>query len=241
MHSRDLTTAVRGLRDDFVARLPDLLDCEPATRAVGAAGASRRGQEWSRGITRTVLAFQKATDLRTYVSTTCKLVLKWEQENLAYLGIRPAEFPMTPSIPAPAEEPVPDAYIGQGLLDELEEAHGNSRWKVDKLLDLLTELNSNYAARNPYSCLALIRAVMDHVPSVFGQKGFAGIVSSVKMGPTDTKYLKGLASYRSPGDDVMHRQASNIATRIDMTDVPPAPYVKALLNQVLIALKNDTP
>ncbi|MFE7795768.1 hypothetical protein [Streptomyces sp. NPDC057460] len=37
--------------------------------------------------THRLLAFQKATDLRTYVSTTCKLVLKWEQENLTYLGI----------------------------------------------------------------------------------------------------------------------------------------------------------
>ncbi len=248
LDSRELTTALPGLRADFVARLPDLLDREPSTRAVGAAGASRNEQGWSRGITRTVLDF-RATDLRTYVSSACALVLKWEQQHVATFGIR-SSVPFTPPSAAPepvqsaatvisAEQTEADAYIAQPLLDELQEAGEKSRWKVDKLLDLLGELNSNYASRHPYSCLALIRAVMDHVPSLFKQPKFIGVVSSVKMSETDSRYLKALAGYRFPGDDVMHRQASNIPTRIDMTDVPPALYIKALLNQVLIALRND--
>ncbi|MGY3199985.1 hypothetical protein [Streptomyces sp. TE5632] len=68
--SQELTSAVPGLNRDFVIRLPDLLDREPAHRAVGAAGASRNEKEWSRGTTRTVFAFRKATDLHSYVSTT---------------------------------------------------------------------------------------------------------------------------------------------------------------------------
>ncbi|QPP05200.1 hypothetical protein G4Z16_01025 [Streptomyces bathyalis] len=239
--SQELTSAIPGLRRDYVASLPDLLDREPATRAVGAAGASRDEKGWSRGITRTVLAFRTAMDLHSYVSTTCQLVLKWEQDNLVRPGAGPTRSASVAGVPVPTSEPEPGAYISQGLQDELEEVGAGSPWKVDKLLDLLAELNSNYAARHPYACLALIRAIMDHVPAVFGEKGFAGVISSVKMGTTDTNYLRALARYRFPGDDVMHRQASNVATRIDMTDVPPPLYVKALLNQVILALRKSTP
>ncbi|MFF2573554.1 hypothetical protein [Streptomyces sp. NPDC058084] len=230
---RNLAAALPGLSQSFIDRLPDLLDREPGTRSVGAAGAGRGPEGWRRGVTSTVYQFRNAKDLDGYVATTCALVRKWHNEQIG----TPAPLVGSQAIPAPTEEPQPAPYINQDILDELEAAGAKSQWKVDKLLDLLGELNSNHADHHPYACLALIRAVMDHVPSIFGQKGYAGIISSVKMGDTDKKYLTALAGYRFPGDDVMHRQASKTPTRIDMTDVPPALYVKALLNQVLIALK----
>ncbi|MEV7238896.1 hypothetical protein AB0N06_34805 [Streptomyces sp. NPDC051020] len=239
LDSQELAASVPGLRPGFVANLPSLLDTEPATRSIGSAGAGASGDTWWRGITRSVLGFRAAKDLKTYVSLTCDLVHKWDQEQrVVILGSVPSlqAAARTPE-PEPAA-PEPTQYISQRLIDELEEAGAKSPWKVDKLLDLIRELNNNHAAEQPYSCLALIRAIMDHVPSVFGQKAFAGIVSSVSMTRTDTKHLEALGRYRFPGDDVMHRQASNTASHIDMSDVPPASYIKVLLREVLKALQN---
>lgn len=231
--SRQLAAALPGLSPSFIDQLPELLDREPGTRGVGNAGAGRGPEGWRRGVTSTVYMFKKATGLGEYVATTCALVRKWHREQVG-----PTEpFRENPTIPALAEEPDPMPYIGQDILEELQDAGADSQWKVDRLLGLLGELNSNHADRHPYACLALIRAVMDHVPSIFGQKSYAGITSSVRMGETDKKYLTALAGYRFPGDDVMHRQASKSPTRIDMSDVPPPSHVKALLDQVLTALK----
>ncbi|MFH9468715.1 hypothetical protein ACH4LT_15710 [Streptomyces clavifer] len=231
--SQELAAALPGLSPSFVDQLPGLLDQEPGTRGVGNAGAVRGPDGWRRGVTSTVYKFKKATDLGEYVTTTCALVRKWHSEQIG-----PTEpFRENPTTPALAEEPDPMPYIGQGILEELQAAGADSPWKVDRLLGLLGELNSNHADRHPHACLALIRAVMDHVPSIFGQKSYAGIASSVRMGETDKKYLIALANYRFPGNDVMHRQASKATSRIDMSDVPPPSHVKALLDQVLAALK----
>ncbi|MET8615826.1 hypothetical protein [Streptomyces misionensis] len=236
LDSQELTDAMPGLRPEFVADLPSLLTTEPATRAIGNSGTSEAG--WWRSITRSVLAFRAAKDLKTYVSMTCDLVHRWDQENRGASSAPIPALPAAPRIPDSVAASEPSPYISQRLIDDLQEAGEKSPWKVDKLLDLIHELNNNHAAEQPYSCLALIRAIMDHVPPVFEQKGFAGIVSSVSMTTTDAKYLKALGGYRFSGDDVMHRQASRTASHIDMNDVPPAAYVKVLLNQVLTALRD---
>lgn len=236
LDSQELTDAMPDLHPAFVAGLPSLLNTEPATRPIGSSGTSEAG--WWRSITRSVLAFRAAKDLKTYVSMTCDLVHRWDQENRGASSVPIPTLPAATRIPDPVATSESAPYISQRLIDDLQEAGEKSPWKVDKLLDLIHELNNNHAAEQPYSCLALIRAIMDHVPPVFGQKGFAGIVSSVSMTATDTKYLKALGGYRFSGDDVMHRQASNITSHIDMRDVPPAAYVKILLNQVLKALRD---
>ncbi|RPF38584.1 hypothetical protein [Streptomyces sp. TLI_185] len=66
--------------------------------------------------------------------------------------------------PAPVSQPPEPVYVDESLIKELEHKNATSEWDVTKLVQLTRELNSNYAAENPYSCLALLRAILDHIP-----------------------------------------------------------------------------
>ncbi|MEU9163649.1 hypothetical protein AB0D29_25710 [Streptomyces sp. NPDC048424] len=109
-------------------------------------------------------------------------------------------------------------------------------FRVDKLLALVRELNANHADEHPYACQMLLRAILDHVPPAFGQSKFQAVVANVSWGTTDKAYVKRLAEFRNPADDVLHRQISAQPSRIDMHDLPPRAYVNALLQGVLVHL-----
>ncbi|WP_129291827.1 hypothetical protein [Streptomyces lydicus] len=237
LDSRELARAIPTLDQGFIdTRLADILDGEPVTQSP-EWGSPPTKQGWRRSITREVRRFRHAKDLSDYVSKTCELVRARNEQRAAHTERARTSRAPAAGFPAQASRPESTPYISQQLIEELKEAGQESRWKVDKLLALLTELNANYAAGHPYSCIALIRAVIDHVPSVFGQKSFKAVISSVTMGRTDKAYLTALESCRLPGDDVMHRQAGTTASRIDMAIVPPASHVRALLDQTITALQ----
>ncbi|MER5887009.1 hypothetical protein ABT160_24560 [Streptomyces sp. NPDC001941] len=208
-----------GLPENFQVRLYGLLGLEPATwngsRSVPASGA------WSCELTRELRHYRSVTTLEEYARTTTARVTAMAGDLTA---------PAAVAIPAPPG-PVPGPYVSEGLLFDLEAK--DTALRVDKLLALARELNDNHAGGNPYACQMLLRAILDHVPPVFGQAKFSGVVSNVSWGQTDKAYVKKLAEFRNPADDVLHRQISAQASRIDMDDLPPRSYVNALLQGVL--------
>jgi len=68
-------------------------------------------------------------------------------------------------------------FVVQSRIDEIESlpkgAHDTS-----KLVKLLVELNLAYKGSAYFSCLLLIRAIVDHVPPIFGQVSFAGVANN---------------------------------------------------------------
>ncbi|MCQ4043704.1 hypothetical protein ACFOSC_11315 [Streptantibioticus rubrisoli] len=127
------------------------------------------------------------------------------------------------------------------LLDRLGEIGEKTTWSLDKLLDLAHELNVNYIAGHPYPCQALVRAIIDHIPPAFGQRTFAGVVSSHGWSSqTDGSHAKRLAAYRTTGDDVMHRQIRNDPSLISMDDLPPRTQLNAVLRELLVVLEKET-
>ncbi|MFF4963251.1 hypothetical protein ACFY2Z_41025 [Streptomyces sp. NPDC001222] len=104
------------------------------------------------------------------------------------------------------------------------------------MVQLLRELNSNFAAGNPYSCLALLRAVLDHVPPVLGMPDFKQAASNFKWGQTDGGYARMLRDSRMLGDDALHRQISRKPGLLDMEDVPHRRYLNRVLSHVIDAL-----
>jgi hypothetical protein len=99
-------------------------------------------------------------------------------------------------------------------------------------VQLLRELNFNFANNQPLACSALLRAVLDHVPPAFGAETFAQVVSSWQ-GRTDKRYLEKLRDFRNHADDVMHRQIGPRRSQIDMDDMPAAPALNAMLDGLL--------
>jgi len=76
-----------------------------------------------------------------------------------------------------------------------------------------------------FTCHALLRAVLDHIPPFFQRTNFA-----------DKKYMKQLVDFRNQANDVLHRHASDRSNLIDMQDMPPRVCVNTLLQSLLSRL-----
>ena len=84
----------------------------------------------------------------------------WEitfgEEFAAYAGVRHLKDYVHKTVDPPAEPAPPTEYVDRGLLRALAETDHPAK---DRLLAVLSELNSNYEAGNPYATLLLHRAV----------------------------------------------------------------------------------
>ncbi|MFF5020139.1 hypothetical protein [Streptomyces sp. NPDC001165] len=227
LRSGELKTALPNLKPWFVQVLPDMLSNEPA---INTGGSHTGDGNWEREVTRSVLQFRTVQSVEDYIEKTSQIVMA-------------AAAQYAPAVPV-IEEPVPAEpdrapYVDLALLKELEETAAKTTWKLHKLLDLCRELNDNYVASNPYACAALIRAVLDHVPPVFGQKGYASVASQhpFTMQKTDKEHAKKLLDFKSVADDVMHRPIGPSVPVIGMGDLPEPVRFNALLQEMLTVLR----
>jgi hypothetical protein len=127
-------------------------------------------------------------------------------------------------------------YIKPQLLEQLLAAQG-SGWDTTKLVDLVQELDACVRAGHVYASHAVLRAFLDHVPPLFGQKGFAAVVSNHSWGQTDSRYMKRLGTFRDQADDALHRQISKRPDPLMKDDLPPAVAVNALLGACVAGLQ----
>ena len=74
----------------------------------------------------------------------------------AYAGVRHLKDYVHKTVDPPAEPATHEEYVDPALLQALAGTHHPAK---DRLLAILTELNSNYEAGNPYATLLLHRAV----------------------------------------------------------------------------------
>jgi hypothetical protein len=110
------------------------------------------------------------------------------------------------------------------------------RFNLGKLIQLLEELNGCSAAGYAFSSHALLRAVLDHLPPLFGYERFSQVASNTSCSATDKKYLKRLSEFRNQADDVLHRQISARPSVLTMDDMPPRAALNALLNLAIARL-----
>ncbi|MFB7707490.1 hypothetical protein [Streptomyces sp. NPDC056105] len=227
LRSGELKTALPNLKPWFVKVLPDLLSNEPT---ISTGGAQTGDGGWEREVTRSVLQYRTVQSVEEYIEKTCEIVLRAAAQYAPVAAVVEAPTPTGP-------ERAP--YVDLALLKELEEAAAKTTWKLRKLLDLCRELNDNYVADNPYACAALIRALLDHVPPVFGQKGYAAVASqhTFTMQRTDKEHAKKLLDFKSVADDVMHRPIGTSVPVVGMGDLPEPVRLNALLQEMLTVLR----
>ncbi|MFE1962001.1 hypothetical protein [Streptomyces sp. NPDC059479] len=238
MTSEELRRAVPQMMDAMVKDFVNFTHCEPGLNIEGSS-ISLDGRTWSFGLTRTVLRFRGVETVEEYVAKQCAFTAEWAAETLPAAPVpRRGWLPGQSPEPAAAAEPAAEPYIEPGLLEDLEEAGAATPWSLDKLLGLARELNAAVATRHPYTCQALIRAILDHVPPAFGQKAFSGVLSSHSWSAdADKSRAKLLAENRFTANDAMHRQMNNDRSLIGMGDVPPRAQLQAVLRELLLVLR----
>ena len=136
-----------------------------------------------------------------------------------------------PRATLPPEEP--PQYVNEDLIKELEAKQGHTRFSLDKLLQLLRELNACFRDDHVYACHALVRAIIDHVPPILGCQSFEQAASSYKWTKTDKKYVQRLLEFKVQADDVMHRQIRTSRSVITMHDLLNSGYINALLRECI--------
>lgn len=217
------TMLAKGLRVPLrdagrLCRLFELLNYE----RWGGVGSWHQtdGPNWALEVGRDVRHFLRVHSVDDFIETTAGwLGAQASRSDVA----EPLGEPLT-AIPEGS-----DSYIDERVFDLIKQAHGG-RWDCTKLLALLGELDDNYRAGNTYAAHALLRAVLDHVPPLFGQSSFAQLVNNHSWGRTDGRYVKRLANFRDQADDVMHRQIARTPCLLTMVDMP----ARAAVNRFLI-------
>ncbi|MEU2748105.1 hypothetical protein ABZ613_17765 [Streptomyces collinus] len=216
---------------EYLAILPEIFRHEPplAHGGHGYYSAPNGLQAWRYELHRELLKLKGITSLTDYVSRVVELVEEDERALEAILaGIQRNQS--TEAAPAIAPVVDPPQYVNEDLIKELEDKQGQTRLSPDKLVQLMRELNACFRDGHAYACHALVRAIIDHVPPILGQKSFQAAASNYAW-PTeaDRKYAKKLLEFKNQADDVMHRQIRISRGVITMHDVPLSSYINALL------------
>ncbi|MGY5015122.1 hypothetical protein ACWCY6_44970, partial [Streptomyces sp. 900105755] len=165
--SKTIKQELPSISDLFMARLPEILNHEPPT--FGGSKWAEDG-EWIRDLGRDISRYAGLDDVKSYVARVTELM-----PEPVVIGAEPVRtgprlrlpepvivrqlptsvmgFNSEPEeSPAPELEPPAPVYVDESLIKELEAKHSTTKWSLNKLIQLLRELNSNYAMENPYSC-----------------------------------------------------------------------------------------
>jgi hypothetical protein len=198
----------------------------------GTSGSNwTSADQWTVSLGREVWRFR---DVQTVED--CLLVRnEWVEEARAKAGYQAFAAPLPE--PAPAiPEAAGNAYVDEKITGALRAKAENGKFDLSKLLALTEELNESYANKQTYSCLALVRAILDHVPPIFGCGSFDDMVrsySSPTWTRTDKDHAKSLRDCRGLGHDALHRMISKNVDPLSMEDVPAPARLRVLLREVV--------
>ncbi|MEV4142447.1 hypothetical protein AB0J40_02205 [Amycolatopsis sp. NPDC049691] len=216
-----------GSLDDAILRLvPELFHAELAPLLNDPAGP-RDGDEWS--MTLNPAHLDEFTGVTTIEDYLVRLV-NWLDEAVPELP----EEAVAPRAHSPG-------YADDGIIARLDAAQTGTRWDLTKLLTLLRELNANHRMENTYATHTLLRAILDHVPPIFGKGSFKSVAEQYAWGVTDKKYIKRLEEFRAQGDDALHRMIRERQDILAFDDLPPRMLLNRLLDEVVAILTAGRP
>ncbi|MFI1092888.1 hypothetical protein [Streptomyces sp. NPDC020917] len=241
--SDDFKRDFPAVTQEFVAALPGIFEHEPVLRR-GSQSWGTNPDGWRFELHKWLKDYRGIDDLNAYVARVTELILESQTPVLTQALGSPGHVvtigdmlaTATPTVTgaisshsATSPEELPQ-YVNGNLIKELEAKQGLTRLSPDKLLQLVSELNACFREGHAYACHALVRAIIDHVPPILGQKSFQAAASNYAW-PTDAdrKYAKKLLEFKNQADDVLHRQIRTSRGVITMHDVPLAAYINALL------------
>jgi hypothetical protein len=96
------------------------------------------------------------------------------------------------------------SYVNEDRLEALRKLP-NDRFDIRKLVRLCEELNSSYASGNYFATGMLVRAIIDHVPPVFGFDRFKQVVANYGGTRSFGEAMRGLdLVFRKMADQYLH-------------------------------------
>ena len=127
-------------------------------------------------------------------------------------------------------------YVEINRINELK-ALSNSQFDLAKLIRLCEELNTSYASESYLAVTMLTRAILDHVPPIFGHNTFAE-VSNNYGGKSLKKSLQNLQnSSRNISDAYLHLPIRNKESLPNRTQVDFSNDMDVLLAEIIRILK----
>ena len=109
---------------------------------------------------------------------------------------------------------------------------------LTKLRRLLEELDSSFRQGNYFSTGMLVRAILDHVPPIFGTKSFAEVANNYAGSTSFRQSMKTLnESSRRIADRYLHTQTRPSETLPTAVQVDFSPDIDVLLEEIVRILK----
>ena len=126
-------------------------------------------------------------------------------------------------------------FIDEGRLQELQEISSKqSKFDLSKLIKLSEELNSNYSNENYFATAMLTRAIMDHVPPIFGKDKFTEVVNNYSGSQSFKKSMKNLDDFqRNISDGILHEQIRDSESLPNKTQVNCSQALDTLLGEIV--------
>ena len=129
-------------------------------------------------------------------------------------------------------------FVDLNRMSELR-AITSAKFNLAKLIKLCDEINNCYTNENYYAVGMLVRAILDHVPSIFNLKTFVEVANNYNGNGSSfkqaMKHLEG--SSRNIADSYLHTQARNKETLPNKTQVNFSADLDLLLAEIIRILK----
>jgi hypothetical protein len=141
---------------------------------------------------------------------------------------RPSGLPPGVSAPPP--------YVNLTRIEQLRSAQSPT-WDLQRLLRMCEELNSVFAAGHALASAMLLRAIVDHVPPIFGVENFGQVIASID-GQSPKKLMERLhTSSRDISNRWLHQQIRKSESLPTTTQVDFRQELDALLGEVVGKLR----
>ncbi|MGH6802707.1 MAG: hypothetical protein ACREC3_04985 [Methyloceanibacter sp.] len=132
----------------------------------------------------------------------------------------------------------PDVFVEASRIAELEAAP-RDRFDATRLAQMLAELNRAYIGHSFLSCALLIRAILDHVPPIFGLGSFSEVANNYAGGGRSFResmqHLQN--SSRKIADSYLHSQIRGLESVPTKTQVEFRADIDVLIGEVIRILR----
>lgn len=128
------------------------------------------------------------------------------------------------------------AYVDKNTLLRISRVE-NDDFDLSRLTLFCNELDDNYSLGNYHSCAMLLRAILDHIPPIFGKANFADVCTQ-HGGRSFRDIMTPLnETAKKIGDDYLHTQISKKVLAVTKTQVSFQANLDILLNEVAAILE----
>lgn len=136
-----------------------------------------------------------------------------------------------------------ESFVSKSRIEELKKVK-NTNFDFTKLIKLLEELNETYKSNLVLSTAMLLRAIIDHIPPIFGMQNFDTIASQYKSpgnSRTFTAQMKILFDFKHTADRALHSHIDKTQKLPEMLQNKKQTELDVLLVEILRITTTPTP